>query len=84
MKCTNTYCYWHYDGICCPDDEERYNKATPNELDCPSSLRKDFEESLYQLVDEISELLNRRSLKELIQWTGKHLADFQEKERMTK
>lgn len=67
MKCSNNHCYWNYDGQCCPESEEQFNNATPNELDCPSSLRRDHEESLYQLVDEITVLLNKRNMKELIQ-----------------
>lgn len=38
---------------CCPDSEERFNEATPNELDCPSSLREDLQEGLYITRDEI-------------------------------
>lgn len=67
MKCNNTYCYWNFKGQCCPEDEESYNKANPNQLDCKSSLRKDFEEQLYALKNECDLLLYKRSMKELIE-----------------
>lgn len=43
---------------CCPDSEERFNEATPNELDCPSSLREDLQEGLYITRDEILEAVD--------------------------
>lgn len=65
MNCNNTHCYWNYECQCCTESEEAYNNATPDQLDCPSSLRKDFEEQLYMLADECNQLLNRRNMKEL-------------------
>lgn len=65
MNCTNNLCYWNYEGQCCTESEESFNDATPNELDCPSSLRKDFEEQLWFLVEECEALLLKRNMKEL-------------------
>lgn len=67
MSCNNTYCYWNYDGQCCTDSEEAFEKAIPNTLDCPSSLRKDFEEQLYSLGGECESLLYKRNMRELIE-----------------
>lgn len=67
IKCNNSYCYWNAFGSCCHESEEGHNNATPNELDCPSSLRKDFEDQLYALRDECAELLNKRNMRELMQ-----------------
>lgn len=67
MDCNNKYCMWNAFEQCCPEDEETFEKATPNQLDCPASLRVDFQEQLYILVDECAELLKRRNMKELIQ-----------------
>lgn len=67
MNCNNTHCLWNFRGQCCPEDEENFNSATPDRLDCPSSLRNDFQEQLYELVDECAELLKRRNMRELIE-----------------
>lgn len=67
MECNNTYCTWNAFGQCCPEDEEQFDNAVPNALDCPSSLRTDFQEQLMTLVDECNVLLNSRNMKELIQ-----------------
>lgn len=67
MNCNNTYCLWNVYNQCCPESEELYNNATPNELACPSSLRSDFDKQLYNLVDECAELLNKRNMRELIE-----------------
>lgn len=67
MECNNTYCMWNAFGQCCPEDEEHFDNVVPSTLDCPSSLRVDFQEQLMTLVDECQELLNRRNMKELIQ-----------------
>lgn len=67
MECNNIYCMWQSFDQCCHESEEGFINATPNQLDCPSSLRKDFEKQLYNLVDEITELLNKRNMKELNQ-----------------
>ncbi|OPH61854.1 hypothetical protein BC351_01020 [Paenibacillus ferrarius] len=66
MSCNNMYCYWNYNDQCCTDSEEAFEKAIPNTLDCPSSLRKNFEEQLYILIDECTELLNKMNMRELI------------------
>jgi hypothetical protein len=65
MECNNTYCLWQAFNQCCPESEELLKYAKPNQLDCPSSLRVDFEEQLYNLVDEIIELLKQRNFREL-------------------
>lgn len=65
MECNNKYCMWQAFDQCCPESEDLFNNAIPNQLDCPSSLRKDFEQQLYNLVNEISELLNKRNFREL-------------------
>lgn len=65
MDCSNQYCYWNYDGSCCTESEESFEKATPNELDCPSSMRNDFEKYFWYLKEEIESLLNKRNFKEL-------------------
>lgn len=67
MRCNNVYCLWNAFEQCCPESEELMNKATPNQLDCPSSLRNDFEKQLLLLADECKSLLNYRSMKELIE-----------------
>jgi hypothetical protein len=67
MECNNNHCMWNFRGQCCPESEEQYNNAKPNQLDCPSSLREDFQSQLYSLVDECFELLKHRNMKELIE-----------------
>jgi len=67
MECANKHCYWNFYDQCCHEDEHAYDKATPNELDCPVSLRKDFESQFFLLKDEVDELVKRRNFKELIQ-----------------
>lgn len=63
--CNNIYCYWHYRGQCCPEIEQGLDNATPNQLDCPESLRSDFEEQMFKLLDEIKEKLNMRTFEQL-------------------
>jgi hypothetical protein len=67
MECNNKHCLWNAFDQCCPEDEETFNNAKPNQLDCPLSLRADFQEQLFSLVDESVKLLSRRNMKELIQ-----------------
>jgi hypothetical protein len=67
MDCTNKHCLWNAFDQCCHESEEGYEIATPNELDCPSSLRKDFEEQLDNIFKECASLLRYRNMKELIQ-----------------
>ncbi|QIA28541.1 hypothetical protein [Phage f2b1] len=67
MECNNRHCMWSFNGACCHEDYEKaYQIAKPNELDCPASLRKDFQMQLYTLRDECASLLDRRNMKELI------------------
>ncbi|AZF89246.1 hypothetical protein Goe5_c01400 [Bacillus phage vB_BthM-Goe5] len=43
MECNNTHCLWNMFDQCCHESEEGFDMATPNALDCPSSLRTDFQ-----------------------------------------
>ena len=52
MNCTNQYCYWNYNGWCSHEGKQGHINATPSELDCPSSLREDFEEQFWILFEE--------------------------------
>lgn len=67
MKCNNKHCMWSVFDQCCPEDAGSYKKAVPNTLDCPSSLRVDFQGQLSSLVKECKELLNCRNMKELLE-----------------
>jgi hypothetical protein len=67
MECNNKHCLWNAFDQCCHEIEESFEQATPNELDCPSSLRKDFDEQLNLLAIECQELILKRNMKELIQ-----------------
>ena len=67
MKCNNEHCLWNAFGSCVHESEEEYNTATPNQLDCPSSLRRDHEQAMYQIMDEVKEMMYRRNLRELVQ-----------------
>lgn len=67
MKCNNTHCLWNAFESCCPESEELYNAAMPNQQDCPSSMREDHQEAMYQIMDEVDELMMKRNFKELIQ-----------------
>ncbi|AUZ30172.1 hypothetical protein [Bacillus licheniformis] len=67
MECYNRFCLWNVFGSCCHESEEGMKKATPNQLDCPSSLRADFEEQLNNLLNECIDLLMHRNMKELIE-----------------
>ena len=66
MECNNNHCYWNAFGQCCHESEEGHEKATPDQLDCPSSLRKDFEECLNLLVAECKKMIDQRCHRELI------------------
>lgn len=65
MKCSNKHCLWNAFDTCCHESEEAYEKATPHELDCPVSLREDLQESMYLILDEVQEMMNKRNFKEL-------------------
>ena len=67
MECNNRYCLWNAFDQCCPEDEESYVNAIPNKLDCPSSLRGDFEKQLRGLSGECEELMHLRNMRELIE-----------------
>lgn len=67
MKCNNKYCLWNAYDQCCPEDEKSYDYATPNRLDCPSSLRNDFQQQLEMLSVECKDLVQHRNMGELIE-----------------
>jgi hypothetical protein len=67
MECNNKYCYFNAFEQCCHESEKAFEQATPNQLDCPSSLRADFQTQLLTLADECAELLYFRNMNELIQ-----------------
>lgn len=67
MDCNNKYCYWQILNQCCPESEELFDNAIPDTLDCPSSLRYDFKESLYKLIEECNILLLHRNMKQLME-----------------
>jgi hypothetical protein len=65
MKC-NKKCYWNYNGECCPEDKEGFDKANPLENEkCDTYLRPDFEDKLWETYDDIIELIKHRKLSEL-------------------
>lgn len=66
MNC-NKKCYWNYNGQCCPEDEEGYNNASPNDNNCPTYLRPDFEDCIWKTYDDIIELIKHRNFKEMEQ-----------------
>lgn len=68
MECNNEYCTWCSFGQCCHESEEGYTNATPNQLDCPSALRNDFEQEIYACYFRICEKavkLNSKQIHEL-------------------
>ena len=68
MECNNKHCLWNAFDSCCHEDPEKADKhATPNQLDCPVSLRGDFTRQLYALLHECETMLDRRNMKELMQ-----------------
>ena len=52
---------------CCHESEEGHRDAIPNTLDCPSSLRVDFEEQLFNLLDECTSELRHRNMSQLLE-----------------
>jgi hypothetical protein len=52
--------------MCVHEDEKEYNKATPNKLDCPSSLRSDFEEQFAMLEEEILDRVHDLMFSEMV------------------
>ncbi len=66
MKCDNKFCLWNGFDQCCHESEEGHEKAVPNALDCPSSLRVDFSDGLIMLADECKKLIDQRNLSELL------------------
>jgi len=65
MICKNKYCYWHFDRQCVHESEDGYINAT-GEMDCPSSLRSDLEESTQFLRKDITKKVNNLSFADLI------------------
>lgn len=67
MECNNTFCLWSTFGSCCHEDFLKVEKiVTPNQLDCPASLRRDLQTQLFNLRDECVDLIDQRNMKELI------------------
>lgn len=66
MMCNNNFCHWYYDGMCCPESEEDFNNAIPNTLDCPSTLRGDFEDAFNLLQDELTDRVNNLSFSDMV------------------
>lgn len=81
MKCNNIHCYLNYSGNYYHESEEAYNQTAPNELNCPSSLRRDFENQFRLLVDEVYELIRHRIFRELIE-IKKYIECQREKENV--
>lgn len=66
MDCNNKYCYWRMFEQCCHEDEEVHGNPSlqlPNQLDCPSTLRSDFEVSLLLLYNDLHPLVDKIILK---------------------
>ncbi|OTZ47819.1 hypothetical protein [Bacillus thuringiensis] len=55
MECNNRYCCFQAFDSCCHESKEGFDNATPNQLDCPSSVRDDLENELYEYEDYIME-----------------------------
>jgi len=65
MNCNNKYCMWQAFLQCCNVDDD-IKKATPNELDCPISLRADFNVQLLLLLAECRGLLSKCNFETLL------------------
>ena len=55
MNCNNKYCCFNAFGSCCHESKEGFDNATPNQLDCPSSIRVDHENEMYEYEEYIME-----------------------------
>lgn len=66
MNCNNKFCYWNYDCMCCHESEDGYENATPNELDCPSSLRGDFESEFWAIFDMCHLIMKKLNTLDLL------------------
>ncbi|AXQ67482.1 hypothetical protein OMNIODEOPRIMUS_148 [Bacillus phage OmnioDeoPrimus] len=78
MKCNNKYCCFQAFDSCCHESEEGFDNATPNQLDCPSSVREDLENELYEYAVYLQENFVR--LKPAFQLT---ITEFILKQRLT-
>ncbi|PYY28251.1 Uncharacterized protein PIL02S_03397 [Paenibacillus illinoisensis] len=67
MKCNNKHCLWNAFDQCCHESNEGYDAAIPNTLDCPSSNRNDHQLAMYQIIDEVVEMMTKRTFRELIE-----------------
>ncbi|WP_440110124.1 hypothetical protein [Paenibacillus sp. QZ-Y1] len=67
MNCNNKHCLWNAFDQCCPESEELYIAAIPDTLDCPSAMRSDHQFAMYQIIDEVDEMMLGRNFKELIE-----------------
>ena len=66
MDCNNKYCLWCAFDQCCHESEEGYINATPNQLDCPSALRADFDDMFWKLSKECQIMLYHRNFQQLL------------------
>lgn len=66
MNCNNKYCIFSLHGQCCVESEADHNNATPNQLDCPSTLRKDIRHETMVGYKRAERKLRRLSLDNLI------------------
>lgn len=64
MECNNQHCVFCMFDQCCHESEEGFDKATPNELDCPSSVRLDLQYGLEYTQDCIMDLAEGMSMFE--------------------
>jgi hypothetical protein len=58
-------CYWNCDGQCCPEDEESFNNAKPNNEECTTFLRKDFDDYFWDTYDYILGSIQKMNLEQL-------------------
>ena len=57
MECNNKYCLWCMDNkYCVSESQEGDFSFTPNQLDCPMSLRSDFEIMLRHMANSLAYL----------------------------
>jgi hypothetical protein len=58
-------CYWNCNGQCCPEDEESFNNAKPNNEECTTFLRKDFDDYFWDTYDYILGSIQKMNLGQL-------------------
>ena len=65
MNCNNKHCIWSMFDTCCHEDFDGHEKATPNQLDCPSALRSDFEEEFFNCYERVVTKIPSMNFKQL-------------------